>query len=117
VVHARGFMPALSVAKACRNAVRAWQCKSDAMYVRLQGHRTYRPVPRLTRMAHQRPTELDGTEPARQGNDPGLSDDVRSDSGAPAAGPDSRPGVLIAVGFLVVFVIVLVLAIGSGLTG
>ena len=68
-------------------------------------------------MAHQRPTDLQDTEPARQRDDPGLSDSVQSDGSAPAAGPDSRPGVLIAIGFLVVFVVVLVVAIGSGIAG
>lgn len=84
------------------------------MYVRLQGHRTDAALDQTRAMAHQRPTDFDGTEPARQGDDPGLSDSVQSGDAAPAAGPDSRPGVLIAIGFLVVFVIVLVVAIGSG---
>jgi hypothetical protein len=68
-------------------------------------------------MAHQRPTDLRGTEPARQADDPGLSDSVTGDEGSSGAGPDSRPGVLIAVVLLVVFIVVLVGAVLTGVLG
>ncbi len=68
-------------------------------------------------MAHQRPTDLAGTEPARQSDDSGLSDSPTGGPNTPAAGPDSRPGVLIAVGFLVLFIILLVGAVITGIIG
>jgi hypothetical protein len=68
-------------------------------------------------MAHQRPTDMRGTEPARQADDPGLSDSVTGDEVSSGAGPDSRPGVLIAVAFLVLFVILLVGAVITGVVG
>lgn len=58
-------------------------------------------------MAHQRPTDqLRGTEPARQSSDPSLSE-----------GGDSRPGVALGIGFLVVFAIVIVAALAFGVLG
>lgn len=68
-------------------------------------------------MAHQRPTDLGGTEPARQSDDAGLSDSLTGDAAAPAAGPDSRPGVLIAVAFLALFIILLIGAVVTGIAG
>lgn len=68
-------------------------------------------------MAHQRPTDLRGTEPARQADDSSLSDSVTGDATAPAAGLDSRPGVLIAVAFLVLFIVLLVGAVFTGIAG
>ncbi len=87
------------------------------MYVRLQRHRGHAKGPTLGTMAYQRPTDLGETEPARQTDDAGLSDSPTGDEATPAAGPDSRPGMLIAVAFLVLFVAVLVLAIVTGVAG
>lgn len=68
-------------------------------------------------MAHQRPTDdLRGTEPARQTDDPGLSD--RPGDPAGAAGPvisDSRPGVIIGLAVLGLFLVGLVGAVAAGL--
>ena len=68
-------------------------------------------------MAHQRPTDLSGTEPVRQSDDPGLSDSTTGGPDTPAAGPDSRPGVLIAVAFLALFIVLLVGAVVIGIIG
>ena len=68
-------------------------------------------------MAHQRPTDMHDTEPARQTDDAGRSDSATGTSTAPAAGPDSRPGVLIAVAFLVLFIVLLAAAVLTGILG
>ncbi len=68
-------------------------------------------------MAHQRPTDLTDSEPARQSDDPGLSDSPTGGPDTRAAGPDSRPGVLIALGFLVLFIVLLVGAVITGIIG
>ena len=58
-------------------------------------------------MAHERPTDdLRGTEPARQSNDPALTER-----------PDSRPGVALGLAFLAVFLVVIVAAIVLGVVG
>jgi len=64
-------------------------------------------------MAHQRPADdSGGATPARQANDPTLSeDDADRPVGPTAPVQDSRPGVLLAITFLIVFAIVLVGAV------
>lgn len=77
------------------------------MHVPIRPERARGGLRDAARMAHQRPTDqLRGTEPAPQASDPSLSE-----------GGDSRPGVALAIGFLVVFVIVIAAAIAFGLLG
>jgi hypothetical protein len=68
-------------------------------------------------MAHQRPTDdLRGTEPARQADDPGLSDRPGSPAGGPGpALTDSRPGIVIGLVVLGLFLVGLVGAVAAGL--
>jgi hypothetical protein len=70
-------------------------------------------------MAHERPTDdLRGTEPARQVDDEGLSDGPASRAVGPTSPvQDSRPGVILAVVLLALFLVVLVAAIAVGLIG
>ena len=67
-------------------------------------------------MAHERPTDdLRGTESARQAHDPALSEEGAEDPVGPtAAAQDSRPGVLLAVVLLAIFLIVLLAALITG---
>jgi hypothetical protein len=77
------------------------------MHVSLRPQRARGGLHEAVRMAHQRPTDqLRGTEPARQASDPSLEE-----------GDDSRPGVALAIGFLVVFLIVIAAAIAFGVIG
>jgi len=70
-------------------------------------------------MSHQPPTDgLRGTEPARQADDPALSD-AASDApvGPTSTVDDSRPGVLIGIVLLAVFIVTLVAAVAVGIVG
>jgi len=68
-------------------------------------------------MAHQRPTdERGGTEPARQTDDPALSErDARDPVGPTTPVQDSRPGMVAAFALLAVFFVVLAAALVTGL--
>jgi hypothetical protein len=65
----------------------------------------------------ERPTDdLRGTEPARQTNDPALSErDADDPIGPTAAVQDSGPGIVLAIALLGIFLVVLVAAVVSGL--
>ena len=77
------------------------------------------PRDTLASMTDQRPTDdLRGTEPARQTRDPALSErDSDNPVGPTSPLQDSRPGIWVAVAFLVLFVVVLIGAVVAGVIG